>query len=378
MRPILALILVASLAGCGGGSKTTSTAQQPTSDGLVVGAVEDAAKGGDAQAQMNLAAGSGFGAIALSAVWEQGQRAPSAADLRALKAASAAAVKAKIRPIVAVYQFSANTPAMPDQRAAFAAYSAALVQALPDVHDVIVGNEPNLNLFWMPQFDSSGGDAAAASFEQLLAATYDAVKKVRDDVQVIGVGVSPRGSDDASSSRPTHSPTRFLLDLGAAYRASGRKEPIMDALAMHPYGESPHVPPTLAHPNTTSLGIADYHRLVDLLGRAFDGTGQKGRTLPIVYGEYGVETTIPPAKQSLYQGHEVVKTVDEATQADYYVKAIHLAACQSTVELLLLFHVNDEPKLEGLQSGVRYADGSAKSSLARVRDAARSPECAQK
>ena len=93
---------------------------------------------------------------------------------------------------------------MPDQRAAFAAYSAALVQALPDVHDVIVGNEPNLNLFWMPQFDSSGGDAAAASFEQLLAATYDAVKKVRDDVQVIGVGVSPRGSDDASSSRPTH------------------------------------------------------------------------------------------------------------------------------------------------------------------------------
>ena len=199
-----------------------------------------------------------------------------------------------------------------------------------------------------------------------------------EHVQVIGVGVSARGSDDASSSRPTHSPTRFLLDLGAAYRASGRTQPIMDALAIHPYGESPRVPPTLAHPNTTSLGIADYRRLVDLLGRAFDGTKQKGRTLPIVYGEYGVETTIPPAKQPLYQGHEVVKTVDETTQADYYIEAIHLAACQSTVEMLLLFHVNDEPKLEGLQSGVRYADGSPKSSLARVRDAARSPRCAQK
>jgi hypothetical protein len=74
----------------------------------------------------------------------------------------------------------------------------------------------------------------------------------------------------------------------------------------------------------------------------------------------------------------VVKTVDEATQASYYAKAIQLAACQPTVEMLLVFHVNDEPKLEGLQSGVRYADGSPKSSLARVRAAARSPRCAQK
>ena len=34
---------------------------------------------------------------------------------------------------------------------------------------VFVGNEPNLNLFWAPQFDPSGGDAAAAGYEQLLA-----------------------------------------------------------------------------------------------------------------------------------------------------------------------------------------------------------------
>ena len=41
---------------------------------------------------------------------------------------------------------------------------------------MIVGNEPNLNLFWMPQFDPSGGDAAAAAYEQLLATTYDALE----------------------------------------------------------------------------------------------------------------------------------------------------------------------------------------------------------
>jgi hypothetical protein len=38
--------------------------------------------------------------------------------------------------------------------------------------------------------------------------------------------------------------------------------------------------------------------------------------------------------------------------------------------MLLLFHVVDEPKLEGLQSGLRYADGSPKSSLEPVRAAA--------
>ena len=378
LRVLILLLIVGLAAGCGSGAKKQQHQDQHQQQGLVVGAVEDSAKAHDPHGQMKLAAESGFGAIALSAVWEQGDRAPSPADLNALKVASSAATDAGIRPILAVYQFSSSTPTTDDARSAFAAYTAALLDALPDVHDVIVGNEPNLNLFWMPQFDSGGGDAAAPAFEQLLAVTYDAVKKARDDVQVIGVGVSPRGADDPSASRQTHSPTRFLLDLGAAYRASGRKGPIMDALAIHPYGEAPRIPPTLAHPRTTSIGIADYHKLVDLLGRAFDGTGQAGRKLPIVYGEYGVEATIPPAKQSLYQGKEVVSTVDEATQADYYVQAIHLTACQPTVDTLLLFHVVDEPQLTGLQSGTRYADGSPKSSMTRVRDAAKSPRCTQK
>jgi hypothetical protein len=152
----------------------------------------------------------------------------------------------------------------------------------------------------------------------------------------------------------------------------------MDALAIHPYGESSRVPPTLRHPHTTSIGIADYAKLVALLGRAYDGTAQPGRRLPIVYGEYGVETTIPPAETHLYTGQEVVTTVDEATQADYYRAAIALAACQPTVEMLLLFHLEDDPDLRGLQSGVRYADGTPKASEPAVAKAAADPRCAQR
>ena len=103
-----------------------------------------------------------------------------------------------------------------------------------------------------------------------------------------------------------------------------------------------------------------------MLATAFDGTGQQGSDLPIIWGEYGVETTIPPDKQSLYTGHEVVPTTDPQTQADYYVQAIRLARTQKHVTMLFIFHVFDEPRLEGLQSGVRYVDGAPKPSESAI------------
>ena len=312
---------------------------------------------------MKLAHDSGFRAIALSAVWKDSSSA--AADLPPLRRAVDAAVQEDVRPVLAVYQLSAATPADPERRAAFAAYAAALAKALPEVRDVIVGNEPNLNLFWMPQFDAAGGDQAALDYEQLLAATYDALKAQDSELDVIGGALAPHGGD-RPSSRPTHSPTQFIRDLGAAYRASGRATPLMDAFSIHVYGESPRVPPTLQHPRTTTIGIADYPKLVALLGEAFDGTGQTGSKLPIVYGEYGVETSIPPAKASLYAGREVIEPVDEQTQATYYVEAIQAAERQPNVHMLFFFHVVDESRLEGLQSATRYADGSPKLSEAAV------------
>ena len=334
---------------------------------MLVGAVEDAAQfAPDANAQMKLANDSGFRAVVLSAVWKDG--ASAAADGPRLRRAVDAAAKNHVRPVLAVYQFSSATPADPARRAAFAAYAAALAKALPEARDVIVGNEPNINLFWQPQFGPDGGDQAAVDYEQLLAVTYDALKAEDSKLDVIGGGLAPHGGD-RPSSRPTHSPTQFIRDLGAAYRATGRTAPIMDALSIHVYGESPRVPPTLRHPRSTTIGIADYPKLVALLGAAFDGTAQAGSKLPIVYGEYGVETQIPAAKASLYTGHEVIAPVDEQTQASYYVTAIHAAERQPNVRMLFLFHVVDETALAGLQSGTRYADGSPKSSEAAVQAA---------
>ena len=96
------------------------------------------------------------------------------------------------------------------------------MKALPTARHVVVGNEPNLDTFWKPQFGATGLDLAASGYEDLLARSYDAIKAVDHDVLVIGGSLSPRGADRPHGSRPTHSPTSFIRDLGAAYRATGR------------------------------------------------------------------------------------------------------------------------------------------------------------
>jgi hypothetical protein len=147
----------------------------------------------------------------------------------------------------------------------------------------------------------------------------------------------------------------------------------MDMFSIHPYPEDSSIPPTFAHPRTTSIGIADYGKLVKLLADAF------GTSPPIVYGEYGVDTTIPASEQGAYTGVEPASTkpVDATTQGADYVEAIRLATCQPLVRILLFFHVTDEPDLTRLQTGVYYADGRPKPDLAEVAQAARAAEAGQ-
>ncbi len=145
----------------------------------------------------------------------------------------------------------------------------------------------------------------------------------------------------------------------------------MDEFDQHIYESNSSLPPSMPHPNSTTVGAADYPRLVAALGQAFDGTAQAGSTMPIVYGEYGVESIIPPTEAAHYSGHEnaTAKPVDEATQAAYYIQAMKLAMCQPNVVGLMLFHVEDEADLSAWQSGLFYADGTPKSSLGAVHDA---------
>ena len=340
---------------------------------MALGATEDVVRQADpvkAKEALDLAKLAGFDSIRISQIWAPGETKPSAEDLLELRTTVNGAILAGIRPYVSVSNFgSRTTPLTDEERADFAAFAAAVVREVPALRDVIVGNEPNLNRFWLPQYGPNGEDVAAPAYERLLAETYDAIKAASPEVTVYGGAVSPRGSDNPSGIRPTHSPTAFIPDMGAAYRESGRTKPIMDAFAFHPYTDFSSQPPATQHPNTTTVALADYGKLVALLGRAFDGTAQPGSTLPILYDEFGVESLIPTAKSSLYTGVEPTTTrpVDEKTQAEYYKQAIALAFCQPNVVGMLMFHVVDEPGLPQWQSGVFYVDRSPKASLQGMR-----------
>ena len=376
MRPSPALIavLLAALVACLPGPASAAPTRP---NALLVGAAEDAAKDGGAigaDAKMSIAALAGFDTIRVTSIWNPGERTIDGGEQATLQAVADAAVLHGIRLIVSVYPFGSRTvPQYATTRAQFAAYAASIPRLVPSVRYVIVGNEPNLNRFWMPQFTRAGLDAAASSYLGLLAQTYDAIKAAAPRTIVIGGSLAPRGSDNPALFRETHSPTRFILDLGAAYRRSHRTRAVMDWFSIHPYLDRSSTPPTRAHPHSTTISIADYDKLVRLLGRAFDGTHQRGSTLPILYDEFGVQTAAPVDKRQLYANQDVPVSrdaVDEATQGRYYRRALQLASCQENVVGLLFFHVSDEADLDRWQSGVYYADDTPKSDLPAVKAAA--------
>jgi hypothetical protein len=344
---------------------------------LLVGAAEDDVKAAtlsETKAKLDLLRLAGLDAVRVTSIWDPDNPAPSDGELLNLQNLTTAAELDGMDTFVSVYNFgSKTTPLTEDEQASFASHAATLARRVPDLHNFIIGNEPNLNRFWLPQFNPDGTDAAAPAYLSLLYRTYTALKGVNPDIRVFGGAISPRGIDRPGSGRDTHSPTVFILDLGEAYRASGLTGPVMDGLAIHPYPENSTVPPTFAHPNSTPIGVADYAKLTGLLGKAFDGTGQPGSTLPILYAEFGVETQIPPAKTPLYSGVEPATTrpVGEAMQAEYYKQAIALSFCQPNVIGIFIFHAFDESALDRFQSGLYYADDTPKTSLATVRSAAR-------
>ena len=343
---------------------------------LVAGAVEDAVQQDNvtgAKAKLDLLKLVGFDAVRISEFWAPGQRSPNALQQTRLDAVTQAAKLDGMKVYVAVLNTgSKTTPDTVAEQSDFAAFAASIAKRYPSLTEFIVGNEPNNNRFWLPQFALDGGDAAAVSYEALLARTYDALKAVSPTIDVIGGALSPRGIDRPGTGKDTHSPTAFTADLITAYKAAGRNSPIMDAFDIHAYEDNSSLPPSFQHPKTSTIAIADYGKLTGVLA-GFDGTPQPGSSLPIVYGEFGVESQIPSDKASLYTGKEpqTTKPVEEATQGTYYHDALALAFCQPNTKAFFVFHAFDEPNLPGWQSGVYYRDGTPKASLPAVRKAIR-------
>ena len=155
----------------------------------------------------------------------------------------------------------------------FCDYAVKVMQRYPYVSKVIIGNEPNQPKFWQPIWNGSQ-PASPAAMEVVLASCYDKLKAFDPTLDVIGVGLSPRGNDDpGASSNSSISPVRWIKALGDAYRASGRTKPLFDEWSWHCYPNvnTDEVETGYAWPNT---GCVNSARVKLALWDAFHGTGQ--------------------------------------------------------------------------------------------------------
>ena len=275
--------------------------------------------------------------------------------------------------------FATNTQA---RIAAFASYVRQVALRYPQVREFVIGNEPNVRRFLQPQHAADGSIVSAGVYEQVLAASYDALKAIDSGIRVDALGLSPGGNDPGlGAGAESVSPVRFVAALGAAYRKSGRTKPIADVVDVHSYA-AVNTFPLIQPRKWPQAGAADLDRLKQAWWDAFHGTAQPlfqetgdpgtpGTTyVKFRIDETGTQVIIDPAKVSskLYTGRENVPVVSEATQARYYADLITKVKCDPTVATLDFFHLIDEPLLLGFQSGLLRVDGSRRPSYAGGED----------
>ncbi len=253
----------------------------------------------------------------------------------------------------------------------FADFVALLATTYPTVKTFVIGNEPNQPRFWQPQFRKSKA-VAGRDYEHVLALSYDALKKVDPAIVVVGGALSGRGNDNARApNNRSTSPLRFLYDLGAAYRASKRKAPLMDQFAFHPYPRSSldSLKKGLEWP---MAGYANLARVKQGLWDAFNGTGQPTTEngLGIMIDEIGWQVRVASdAPDSLYTGVENVPVTTEARQAAVYAQLVRSSECDSSLKDLFFLPFIDETSLTGFQSGLLRADGTERPSYTAVTNA---------
>jgi hypothetical protein len=340
---------------------------------LVVGVSDDTPKyvgdhGASFFSQLRAAGGTEDAIV----VWWDAKH-PTANPEQALDdAAIARADLAGVHIVLDVYLRHAKDYATnPQAPAQYAAFLQGLARRYPSVRDFIVGNEPNQPRFWQPQFSSSGQELSPAAYESSLAVGYDALKAVDPKIRVLGFALSERGNDNPHA--PTNvsiSPLRFIAAAGAAYRASGRTKPIMDAFAFHPYPRNPldSLGTGLQWPNAGAMNL---DRIKQAIWDAFHGTGQPTVEdgLPIAVTEVGWQVGIPASSIGAYTGQENTTTTSEANQAAIYGEIVARYLCDPNVSDLLFLHLIDETSLAGFQSGLIRADGTKRASYAAVEKA---------
>jgi hypothetical protein len=283
-----------------------------------------------------------------------------------LDLAVASALRHGLRVVLAIYPYPPRELAL-QRPEKFAEYVQRVARRYPDVHQFVIGNEPNQPAFWRPQFSRrTGRNVSAPTFGVYLAMAYDSLKAMNGANTVIGVGLSPRGNDNRfGKTNVSSSPIRFLAALGRWYRASGRTRPLMDGFSLHPYPNQATDALDLGYP-WPGIGFANLDRVKQALWDAFHGTPQPTTLegLKLYLDEVGWQ--VGTSELRGYQNLENVSVTDERTQALIYAELIRRAQCDPDVAEVNVFGFYDDTNRLGFQAALHHADGTPRPSAAAV------------
>lgn len=234
---------------------------------------------------------------------------------------------------------------------------------LPAVRMWGTWNEPNNPTFLLPQWERRGGELAPESphvYRELHNAAYAAVKAADPDNVVLIGNLTSRG--DSPGVQRLMAPLMFTRELAcvdAGLRPLRRPEcadfePLRaDGFAHHPY--SYRQPPSEPSADPEEVRMGDLDRLSNLLALLAERGRIEGR-LPLYLTEFGYESN-PPAARG----------VDLATQARWISDATAIAHSRPDVRMHAQFLLTDVEPTALFQTGLQFADGSAKPALAAFR-----------
>ena len=311
--------------------------------GLLVGVDDDSLKWyGHTGSLLSIYSSLGVGAVRVTLAWAPGESFPAGTDRTELQRAANAGQR--IRLVLAVTGPADSPPLDAPARASYCGFAANVLRRYPWIHDVAIWTEPNTSAFWRPRKGS------AAAYEALLATCWDTLHAVQPAANVI------------ATSAPHAQPGRWYEQIGKAYRASGRSQPLFDTVGHNAYPETSAEAPSARHKGS-SIDQGDLDRLLASLHQAFDGTGQPppgAGGVTVWYLEDGFQSS-PAGAPGLYTGVESERhPVSEATQGAQLVAAVQLAYCQPAVGAFFNFELRDDSDLSGWQSGLLRPDWSAK------------------
>jgi hypothetical protein len=223
-------------------------------------------------------------------------------------------------------------------------------RVIPAVRYWIAWNEPNNPSFLLPQFRQSGDRwlvESARQYAKICNAVVNGVKLVRRNRGKVACGATgPRGNNNPTSSRPSVSPLAFLRAMKVA-NARG-----FAAYAHHPYyggkNESPTTPPPQGSRGqpTNAITLGNFNVLAREVARLYGN-------VRLWVTEYGYQTN-PPDK---------LFGVPNRKQAEYLEEAYSILRAHPKVDMFLWFLLQDEPLLDGWQSGLLTQAGRRKPSF---------------